>query len=251
MTQRTQQPQQTQETQQTKMNTWVVEAHNLYKTFAWTPVLNDISCRIAPAEVVGIFGPNGAGKTTLLRLLATLLTPTAGRLTLFGSAASELTVRRKIGFLGHESYLYPDLTPEENLTFYGKAYQVPNLKDRIAQQLEYVGLQNWRTMPVRYFSRGMEQRLSLARALLHAPDLFLLDEPDTGLDPRGLSTLYATLARAKDRKKTVILTSHDFERNRELYTRALILHRGRIAWQSEATLPSPQEFVELYTACTR
>ena len=251
MTQRTQQPQQTQETQQTKMNTWVVEAHNLYKTFAWTPVLNDISCRIAPAEVVGIFGPNGAGKTTLLRLLATLLTPTAGRLTLFGSAASELTVRRKIGFLGHESYLYPDLTPEENLTFYGKAYQVPNLKDRIAQQLEYVGLQNWRTMPVRYFSRGMEQRLSLARALLHAPDLFLLDEPDTGLDPRGLSTLHATLARAKDRKKTVILTSHDFERNRELYTRALILHRGRIAWQSEATLPSPQEFVELYTACTR
>ena len=251
MTQRTQQPQQTQETQQTKMNTWVVEAHNLYKTFAWTPVLNDISCRIAPAEVVGIFGPNGAGKTTLLRLLATLLTPTAGRLTLFGSAASELTVRRKIGFLGHESYLYPDLTPEENLTFYGKAYQVPNLKDRIAQQLEYVGLQNWRTMPVRYFSRGMEQRLSLARALLHAPNLFLLDEPDTGLDPRGLSTLYATLARAKDRKKTVMLTSHDFERNRELYTRALILHRGRIAWQSEATLPSPQEFVELYTACTR
>ena len=201
--------------------------------------------------MVGIFGPNGAGKTTLLRLLATLLTPTAGRLTLFGSAASELTVRRKIGFLGHESYLYPDLTPEENLTFYGKAYQVPNLKDRIAQQLEYVGLQNWRTMPVRYFSRGMEQRLSLARALLHAPDLFLLDEPDTGLDPRGLSTLYATLARAKDRKKTVMLTSHDFERNRELYTRALILHRGRIAWQSEATLPSPQEFVELYTACTR
>ena len=201
--------------------------------------------------MVGIFGPNGAGKTTLLRLLATLLTPTAGRLTLFGSAASELTVRRKIGFLGHESYLYPDLTPEENLTFYGKAYQVPNLKDRIAQQLEYVGLQNWRTMPVRYFSRGMEQRLSLARALLHAPDLFLLDEPDTGLDPRGLSTLHATLARAKDRKKTVMLTSHDFERNRELYTRALILHRGRIAWQSEATLPSPQEFVELYTACTR
>ena len=238
-------------TQRTQQTSWVVEAHNLYKTFAWTPVLNDISCRIAPAEVVGIFGPNGAGKTTLLRLLATLLTPTAGRLTLFGSAASELTVRRKIGFLGHESYLYPDLTPEENLTFYGKAYQVPNLKDRIAQQLEYVGLQNWRTMPVRYFSRGMEQRLSLARALLHAPDLFLLDEPDTGLDPRGLSTLHATLARAKDRKKTVILTSHDFERNRELYTRALILHRGRIAWQSEATLPSPQEFVELYTACTR
>ena len=233
------------------MNTWVVEAQNLHKTFAWTPVLSDISCRIAPAEVVGIFGPNGAGKTTLLRLLATLLNPTSGSLTLFGSASSELAVRRKIGFLGHESYLYPDLTPEENLTFYGKAYQVPNLKDRIAQQLEHVGLRDWRTMPVRYFSRGMEQRLGLARALLHAPDLLLLDEPDTGLDPRGLATLHATLAEEKDRAKTVLLTSHDFERTRELCTRALILHRGRIAWQSEATLPSAQEFAELYTACTR
>ena len=106
-------------------------------------------------------------------------------------------------------------------------------------------------MPVRYFSRGMEQRLSFARALLQDPTLFLLDEPDTGLDPRGLSTLHATLTQAKDQKKTVILTSHDFERSRELCTRALILHRGRIAWQSEAALPSPQGFVELYTACTR
>ncbi len=237
-------------TQRTQQTSWVVEARNLSKTFAWTPILNDLSYHVAPAEVVGVFGPNGSGKTTLLRLLATLLTPTAGKLTLFGSASSELVVRRKIGFLGHESYLYPDLTPEENLTFYGKAYQVPDLKDRIAQQLESVGLRDWRTMPVRYFSRGMEQRLSFARALLHAPDLFLLDEPDTGLDPRGLSILHATLARAKDQKKTVILTSHDFERSRELCTRALILHRGRIAWQSEAALPSPQEFAELYTACT-
>ena len=106
-------------------------------------------------------------------------------------------------------------------------------------------------MPVRYFSRGMEQRLSLARALLHAPDLFLLDEPDTGLDPRGLLTLHATLTQAKDQKKTVILTSHDFERSRALCTRALILHRGRIAWQSEEALPSPQEFANLYTAYTR
>ncbi len=233
------------------MNTWVVEAQNLSKTFAWAPVLNDLSCRVAPAEVVGIFGPNGAGKTTLVRLLATLLTPTAGWLTLFGSAASERTVRRKIGFLGHESYLYPDLTPEENLTFYGKAYQILNLTDRVAQQLEYVGLQDWRAMPVRYFSRGMEQRLSLARALLHAPDLLLLDEPDTGLDPRGLAILHATLARAKGQEKTVILTSHDFERSRDLCTRALILHRGRIVWQSEVALPTPQEFVEIYSACTR
>ena len=232
------------------MSNWVVEARNLYKTFAWTPVLNDLSCRIAPAEVVGIFGPNGAGKTTLLRLFATLLRPTAGTLSLFGLASSDLAVRRKIGFLGHESCLYPDLSPEENLAFYGKAYQVTDLKDRIAKHLEHVGLQDWQTTPVRHFSRGMEQRLSLARAFLHDPALFLLDEPDTGLDTRAISTLHATLAQAKDQEKTVILTSHDFERSRELCTRALILHRGRMSWQSGGTLPSPQEFAELYTACT-
>ena len=239
-------------TQRTQQTSWVVEARNLYKTFAWTPILNDLSCRIASAEVVGVFGPNGAGKTTLLRLLATLLTPTAGKLTLFGSASSELAIRRKIGFLGHESYLYPDLTPRREPHILRKSLSGPGPQGphcstswnpsasgtggRCRSVISRVGWNSASVLRVRFYT------------LLTSS---FLTSPTPALDPRGLSTLHATLARAKDQKKTVILTSHDFERSRELCTRALILHRGRIAWQSEAALPSPQEFAELYTACTR
>jgi len=233
------------------MSNWVIEAHNLQKTFAWTPVLNSIACCIRPGAAVGIFGPNGAGKTTLLRLFATLLRPTAGTLTLFGVDPLDPAIRRRIGFLGHDSFLYPDLTPEENLTFYGKAYCLPNLADRIAERLEQVGLQDWRTTPVRHFSRGMEQRLGLARALFHEPDLLLLDEPYTGLDTQAVAILDDTLTDAKAQGKTVVLTSHDFDQSRQLLSQVIILHRGHIAWQSADALPSAQEFIEIYHAHTQ
>src|SRR5499426_474831 len=121
------------------MSTWVVEAENVQKTFAWTPVLKGISCRIGGGEVVGLFGPNGAGKTTFLRLLATLLKPSRGTLRLFGQAPHEPAVRRRLGFLGHESFLYPDLTPVENLTFYGRAYGLSRMGERIDTALEQIG----------------------------------------------------------------------------------------------------------------
>lgn len=230
---------------------WVIEAQHLIKTFAWVPVLNGISCQIAAGEVVGIFGPNGAGKTTFLRILATLLRPSAGTLTLFGSSPHEARVRRKLGFLGHESFLYLDLTPVENLTFYGRAYTVPELPTRIATVLHQVGLQRWGNTVVRTFSRGMEQRLALARVLLHEPDLLILDEPYTGLDTQGVATLQAALARMKAQGKTVILTTHDFTFGLELCTRVFIVHRGRIAWESDGQVPAAQKFSELYHAKTQ
>jgi heme exporter protein A len=228
------------------MNTWVIEAENLRKTFAWAPVLNGVSCRIGVGEVVGVFGPNGAGKTTFLRLLATLLKPSDGILRLFQRVPYDPAVRRRLGFLGHDSFLYPDLTPIENLTFYGRAYGLSDLEARISTALEQVGVRDWGNTPVRTFSRGMEQRLALARALLHEPDLLLLDEPYTGLDSRGVTTLQGTLAHAKEQGKTVVLTTHDFALGLELCDRALILHRGRLSWQSTGHLPSLQEFVEIY-----
>ncbi|HEV8713347.1 MAG TPA: heme ABC exporter ATP-binding protein CcmA [Candidatus Binatia bacterium] len=233
------------------MNTWVVEAENLQKTFAWTPVLQGVSCRIGVGEVVGVFGPNGAGKTTFLRLLATLLKPSHGTLRLFGRTPHEPAVRRRLGFLGHDSFLYPDLTPIENLTFYGRAYGLSQVAERINTALAQIGLRDWGNTPVRTFSRGMEQRLALARALLHEPDLLLLDEPYTGLDSRGVTTLQTTLARAKAQGKTVVLTTHDFALGLELCDRALILHRGRLSWQSTGRLPSVQEFIEIYHAETQ
>lgn len=228
------------------MTTKVIEAEEVQKTFSWTPVLQGVSCQIDVGEIVSIFGPNGAGKTTFLRILATLLQPSGGRLRLFNQSPTSAAVRRRLGFLGHESFLYPDLTPEENLTFYGRAYQLENIATRIDAVLEAVGLQPWRKTPVRIFSRGMEQRLSLARAILHDPDLLLLDEPYTGLDARGVTTLQDVLATAKERGKTVVLTTHDFALGLNISSQALILHRGRILWESHRQVPSVPEFIELY-----
>jgi heme exporter protein A len=233
------------------MTQWVIEAEHVQKTFAWVPVLHDVSCQIRPGEIVSIFGPNGAGKTTFLRILATLLQPSAGSVRLFGQSPSDAGIRRRLGFLGHDSFLYPDLTPLENLTFYGRAYKLQDIPTRIASVLEHVGLYQWRNSPVRIFSRGMEQRLSLARTILHDPDLFLLDEPYTGLDARGVATLQTVLATAKDRGKTVVLTTHDFALGLAIASKAVILHHGRIGWESEGSLPQAQEFAEIYYTNTQ
>jgi heme exporter protein A len=233
------------------MSQWVVEAKDLRKTFAWVPVVDGVSCCIGAGEVVGLFGPNGAGKTTCLRLLATLLRPSAGTLRLFNDDPYRPSVRRRLGFLGHDSFLYADLTPTENLFFYGRAYGVTDLEERIDLALERIGLRDWKDTPVRVFSRGMEQRLALARALLHEPDLLLLDEPYTGLDARGVATLQATLGRAKEQQKTIVLTTHDFALGLPLCDRAVILQRGRIAWQSNDRPPPVAEFTELYHSVTQ
>lgn len=233
------------------MIAWIIEAENLQKTFAWTPVLQNVSCQIGAGEIVSVFGPNGAGKTTFLRILATLLQPSTGVLRLFGQPPTDARVRRRLGFLGHESFLYPDLTAEENLTFYGHAYQLDDIPARIDAILHEVGLQQWRKTSVRIFSRGMEQRLSLARALLHDPELLLLDEPYTGLDVRGVQTLQTVLTTAKERGKTVILTTHDFALGLEVSSQALIFQRGRLIWESQGRTPSAKEFIELYHSCTQ
>lgn len=233
------------------MTDWAIEADQVKKTFAWVPVLQGVSCRIRPGEIVSIFGPNGAGKTTFLRILATLLRPSAGAVRLFGRPATDAEVRRRLGFLGHDSFLYADLTPVENLMFYGRAYRATDLPAHIDAVLEQVGLSQWKHTPVRVFSRGMEQRLSLARTMLHEPDLFLLDEPYTGLDARGIATLQTVLTTAKARGKTVVLTTHDFALGLAIADRAFILHRGQISWQSSARFPSQQEFADIYHAHTQ
>jgi heme exporter protein A len=233
------------------MTALAVEAENLSKTFAWVPVLQGVSYCVAPGETVAIFGPNGAGKTTFLRLLSTLLKPSSGTLQLFGHPAEDPTVRRKLGFLGHDSFLYPDLTPIENLTFYGKAYELADLRDRIHSVLQFVGLAEWGNAQVRTFSRGMEQRISLARALLHEPDLLLFDEPYSGLDARGIAILQTALTQTKAQGKTVIFTTHDFALGLDLCDRAVIFNRGRIVWQSDRQLPSVAEFDDIYHTNTQ
>ena len=213
----------------------VVEARGLVRRFGTATVLAGIDLRAAPGEILAVFGPNGAGKTTLMRILGTLLAPTAGAVSLFGDDAfgsQARALRRRIGLVAHETFLYPDLTATENLLYYARLYRLDDGVARTAELLAWAGLEAHRARPVRSFSRGMAQRLALARALLHRPELLLLDEPFSGLDAAGADAVETVLARMRDAGGTVIFTTHDVARGLGLSDRACILNRGRLAWES-------------------
>jgi heme exporter protein A len=216
----------------------VVRAEGLVRAFGRTPVLTGVDLRVDAGEVVALLGPNGAGKTTLMRILALLLRPAAGRLSLFGAGAPTPTLRRRIGYVAHETFCYPDLTAFENLAFYAALFRVPEAARRIGELLAWAGLAGAADRPVRTWSRGMAQRLALVRALLHRPDLLLLDEPFSGLDAAAVSALQARLAELAGAGHTVVLTTHDLERAAAIATRFAILHRGRIAWSHDGRAPA-------------
>ena len=209
----------------------VVEAERLGKSFGRTAVLRDVGLRITAGETIALFGPNGAGKSTLLRVCGTLMTPTAGALRLFGGDGRSAAARRRIGLVAHQSFLYPDLTARENLLFYSSLYGLADGARLADAWLARVDLADACDRPVRAFSRGMEQRLSLARALLHDPELVLLDEPWSGLDAAAADWLDALLGELRARGRTVVAATHDFARGLGVADRAVILHRGRIAWE--------------------
>ncbi len=228
----------------------VIETRELSRRFAGVTALQAVTLSVGAGEAVAVFGPNGAGKTTLLRLLATLLRPSGGALRLFERAVHDggAAARRRIGFLSHQSFLYPDLTPTENLDFYARMFGVPKPAERVPELLDRVGLVGWAHRPVRTLSRGLEQRCALARALVHQPDLLLLDEPFTGLDVDAASMLAETLRQAHAHGTTVLMTTHDMARGFEVCTRAIILARGRLAWDGSITATHLQEFEQRYRA---
>jgi heme exporter protein A len=226
----------------------VVEARALVRRFGTATVLADLDLQVGAGEIVSIFGPNGAGKTTLVRILATLLAPSAGAVRLFGSDAFGSQVRalrRRIGLVAHETFLYPDLTAAENLLYYARLYRLDDGAARAAELLAWAGLEAHRARPVRAFSRGMAQRLALARALLHRPELLLLDEPFSGLDAAGAEAVETALARMRDAGGTAVLTTHDVARGLALADRACILNRGRLAWESPGPA-APDAFADAY-----
>ncbi|NTU64281.1 MAG: heme ABC exporter ATP-binding protein CcmA [Chloroflexi bacterium] len=196
--------------------------------------LRGIDLDIRPGEFVTIVGPNGAGKTTLLRILATLSRPTHGHVAIAGHALPKGAdeARRQIGLLSHQPLLYGDLTAEENLRFFGQMYDVPALEARLLELLDKVDLIDRRQDRARTFSRGMQQRLAIARALLHDPAVVLLDEPFTGLDPHASDRLEEMLHLLRDGQRTVVMTIHDLERGWAMCDRALVLARGKIVYEA-------------------
>jgi heme exporter protein A len=209
-----------------------LHSEDVRKTFGSFTALAGVTLRVERGEFVALFGANGAGKTTLLKIAASLIVPTSGRMSVEGVDIREEPerARRHIGFLSHSTYVYRDLSPRENLLFFSRLYGIASPEERIRMLLDRVGLTRRADDPVRTFSRGQQQRVGIARAILHDPSLILLDEPYTGLDTRAASTLDGLLDESIARGKTVVLTAHSLDQGLRAATRAVLVDRGRIAF---------------------
>ncbi len=208
----------------------MIEVKNLVKRFGLKTVLRKVDFIASPGEFVILLGPNGAGKTTFLRILASLSRPSLGLVNVagFNLPAQSAAVRQRLGVVSHMPLLYEDLSAEENLQFFGRMYNIDNISARILVVLDLIGLSNRRRDMVRTFSRGMQQRLAIGRAVLHDPDVMLFDEPYTGLDQDASEMLDGVLKNVAAAGRTVVMTSHDLARAEELGTRFDILTRGVI-----------------------
>jgi len=209
----------------------MISVRKLVKRFGVKSVLRGVDFEVQPGEFVALLGPNGAGKTTFLRILASLARPSLGEVRVAGHRLpfQAAAVRARLGVVSHLPLLYGDLTAEENLRFFGRMYGVPHMEDRISEVLQMIALEGRRRETVRTFSRGMQQRLAIGRAVLHDPDVMLFDEPYTGLDQDAASMLDGVLRTVAARGRTVVMTSHDLARAEDLATRFDILTRGVIA----------------------
>lgn len=209
----------------------MITVNKLVKRFGLKTVLRGVDFNVQPGEFVALLGPNGAGKTTFLRVLASLSRPSLGQVSIAGYQlpGQAAQVRARLGVVSHLPLLYGDLTAEENLRFYARMYNIPDHEVRINEVLDMVGLGMRRRDLVRTFSRGMQQRLAIGRAVLHDPDVVLFDEPYTGLDQDASAMLDEVLKTVAAKGRTVVMTSHDLARAEDLATRFDILTRGVIS----------------------
>ena len=228
-----------------------IEARGLVKQFGGRRALDGLDLELPQGAFLSIFGPNGAGKTTLLRELALLARPTGGELRILGVDALEDpdVLRSRIGLISHKSMLYGDLTARENLAFFASLYGLegPEADARIDELLRLVELDHRVNDCARTFSRGMQQRLSIARALINDPELVLLDEPYSGLDPHAAELFDRLIARVRD-GRTFVMVSHDLEKGFDLCTHALIMARGRAVVCAETAKIDRAAFRDLYLA---
>lgn len=230
----------------------MIRLNGIVHQYGLNPVLRGVNLHVQAGEFVTLVGPNGAGKSTLMRIVATLLRPTSGEVSVGGwpLPAEAERVRQHIGLVSHQPLLYHDLTAAENLTFFARAYQIDNAEDRVMNALRKVGLFARQRDPVGTFSRGMVQRLTIARATLHEPDVLLLDEPYTGLDHEASRLLDELLGEQASLGRTILMITHDLGHGLGLADRLAILYRGQIAQEVSRSQISPAAIYDLYSQVT-
>jgi len=209
-----------------------LELRNVSKYYGDLAALVGAQLRVGPGESILLYGPNGAGKTTLLSLLATAARPSEGEVLFDGRNVRQHAAAAKaaIGFVSHSTFLYGDLTVRENLEFFGTLFALAEAEKKIAAALEFFTLGKRAHTQVRKLSRGLQQRVSLARALLHEPKFLLLDEPFTGLDAATVATLESLMRQLPAEGRTVVFSTHDFERGAALARRLVALEAGSIRY---------------------
>jgi len=228
----------------------IIEIENLSKAFGFLPVLKQVSLTVERGEFIALLGPNGSGKSTLLRMIAGLTKPTAGTIRVGGWEIPDeaQAVRSQIGMVSHQALLYGNLTARENLLFFARLYGMKD-SSRIDYLLEQVGLAKRAHSLVRTFSRGMSQRLSIARALLQEPHVLLFDEPYTGLDQDAGLVLDGLLLKARSDGHTILMSTHQLDRAARITDRIIIISKGKIAHDGASGM-SATEISSLYTEIT-
>ena len=232
----------------------MIHVHDITKNFGSMTVLDNVNFSVKGGEFLTIVGPNGAGKTTLIKIMATLVNATGGTVEIggFDVKKSPEKVRGIIGVISHNTYLYNELTAGENLKFFGKMYAIPKIDRRVDEVLGETGLSDRKHDRVGTFSRGMKQRLSIARAILHKPAVLLLDEPYTGLDQQASASLESVLNSLTGSGITTIMISHDLKRGLALADQVMIMASGTVTYHAPASeVADVTEFQALYERCTR
>ncbi len=239
----------------------MIEVRNLVKSFGAKYALRGVNLRVMPGESLVLFGPNGAGKSTLVRILSSLSRPSGGTVQIGGLDLAKHAdgIRRYLGVVSHAPLLYDSLTAEENLKFFAGLYGMNHPEERIKAMLQRVGLWPRRADLVRTFSRGMVQRMAIAWALLHDPEVILLDEPDTGLDPQAAEMLHGLLSELSgrttisalgggtvERPRTIVTVTHSIERGLAIADKVVILANGRVAYESTVAGMTAAEFRPIY-----
>lgn len=229
-------------------NSAFLQIKGLKKSYDGIDALRGIDLNLQKGEFLSLFGPNGAGKTTLIRIIATLLKPGSGSISVMDFDIEEHPgeFRAQLGVISHQSFLYDDLSARENLEFYAALYRVNDPEAKAGELLRLVGLQDRGDSKVSGFSRGMQQRLSIARALINDPSLLLLDEPYTGLDERASILLSGHLRQLHSRQRTIVMVTHDIKRGLESATKVGILSKGRLVYLRDRSEVDTEEFEHVY-----